>query len=223
MDLIFDLEKSNTLLPRVMRAAVSLFVKQGVEATTIKDIADAAGVSAGALYNHFKGKHELAWALFSTHLHAFTQELSQRLAEGTTIKDKIRIYVNTCFSAFEANRDLFTYLIVAENREFKKYPRDLPHPGTIAHALVLEGQQTGQIKPGSPNVLGALLFGGVIRVCTSRMYGGLTENLIQQTDLVADSLWDSLKSPQQNLNPATEGNASPARGTTSVENPTNHP
>ncbi|MBL8023488.1 MAG: TetR/AcrR family transcriptional regulator [Elusimicrobia bacterium] len=194
MDLIFDHDKSSTLLPRVMRAAVALFVKQGVEATTIKDIADAAGVSAGALYNHFKGKHELAWALFSTHLQAFTEKLSKQLAEGKNSEEKVRLYVEACFNAFDSNPDLFTYLIVAETREFKKYPSDLAHPGTIANQIIEEGQKNGDIKEGPVRILGALLFGGVIRVCTARMYGGFTEDLRTQIPLVSQSLWQSLRS-----------------------------
>ena len=63
MKFIVDAAKTKTVLPRVMRAAVRLFVAKGIDGTTIKDIAAAGGGSEGALYRHFQSKEELAYAL----------------------------------------------------------------------------------------------------------------------------------------------------------------
>ena len=75
MPLIVDANKSHTLLPRIMRAAIKLFVAKGIEATTTKDIAKTSGVSEGALYRHFKSKDELAYHLFTVHVNDFTVKL----------------------------------------------------------------------------------------------------------------------------------------------------
>ncbi len=37
---------------RIERAAIHLFVQNGISGTTIRDIAVKAGVSQGAMYNH---------------------------------------------------------------------------------------------------------------------------------------------------------------------------
>ena len=50
--------------PKIERAALKLFISEGVDAATTREIADVAGVSEGALYRHYKGKDELALALF---------------------------------------------------------------------------------------------------------------------------------------------------------------
>ena len=56
--------------PKIERAALELFIKDGVDAATTRNIADVAGVSEGALYRHYKGKDELALTLFlETHNH----------------------------------------------------------------------------------------------------------------------------------------------------------
>ncbi len=45
-------------------AALTLFVEKGIAETSIKDIARAAKVAQGAMYNHYRSKEQLALQLF---------------------------------------------------------------------------------------------------------------------------------------------------------------
>lgn len=47
----------------ILDAALTLFSERGYSATTVRDIADAVGMKAASLYNHFKGKQEIFDAL----------------------------------------------------------------------------------------------------------------------------------------------------------------
>jgi AcrR family transcriptional regulator len=67
-----------TLLTR----ALALFQKRGVEATTMRDIARAAGMSLGAAYYYFPSKEALVFAYYEEN-QAAVEELAQR-ATGTT-------------------------------------------------------------------------------------------------------------------------------------------
>ena len=48
----------------ILRAAMKLFSRHGLAATTIRDIADESGYTNPALYKHFSSKEELAIYLF---------------------------------------------------------------------------------------------------------------------------------------------------------------
>jgi AcrR family transcriptional regulator len=48
----------------LLRRALALFQKKGVEATTMRDIAKAAGLSLGAAYYHFPSKDALVFAYY---------------------------------------------------------------------------------------------------------------------------------------------------------------
>jgi TetR/AcrR family transcriptional regulator, cholesterol catabolism regulator len=44
----------------ILRQAAGLFASRGVAATTVRQIADEAGVLSGSLYHHFQSKEEIA-------------------------------------------------------------------------------------------------------------------------------------------------------------------
>src|SRR5262245_43306209 len=121
MNLIIDKSKETTLLPKIMRAAIHLFLTKGIDGTTTKDIAKAAGVAEGALYRNFKGKDDLAWYVFSTHLNQFTADLMAKVYPEPTAERRIRKFIEESFSAYEQDPELFSYLILREHSELNKY------------------------------------------------------------------------------------------------------
>ena len=52
-------ERSDTTVSELLAAARELFASDGYNATSIDAVAEAAGVTKGALYHHFSGKREL--------------------------------------------------------------------------------------------------------------------------------------------------------------------
>lgn len=48
---------------QLIEVALKLFAEKGMENTTIKDIAEAAGVAQGLLYHYYRSKDDLLWAI----------------------------------------------------------------------------------------------------------------------------------------------------------------
>jgi AcrR family transcriptional regulator len=48
--------------------AATMFAERGLRATTVRDIADAAGILSGSLYHHFSSKEEMVDEVLSTFL-----------------------------------------------------------------------------------------------------------------------------------------------------------
>lgn len=193
MKIIVDPAKQQTRLPAILRAALSLFVDKGIEAATTKDIAKRARVSEGALYRHFKSKEELAWYLFSTNLAQFSQKVLAEVEATREIKGKLRAVVDGCFSAFEEDRELFTYLILSEHREFKRYSQNAVHAGIVVSGVVKAGQKLGEIRKGEESLLTAMVLGTIIRTCLFKMYGRVKDDLRGRSDEVTDALWRALR------------------------------
>jgi AcrR family transcriptional regulator len=193
MHFIVEQSKTKTLLPKIMRAAVRLFVEKGIDGTTTKDIAAKSGVSEGALYRHFKSKEDLAYHLFAVHVNDFTMDLATRVAEVSDFRQKVHAYITICFEAFETERDLFTYLILSEHRELDRYPETFKHPGHVAVDLVTAGQKAGVFQAGDPYIGGSILVGSIIRLCIARIRKAIEHDLRQEVNIVSESLWRALR------------------------------
>ena len=66
---------------RVIDGAAEAFAELGFEGARVSDIARAAGLSSGAMYNHFESKSELLGAVIECHA---SNELMKLLESGTT-------------------------------------------------------------------------------------------------------------------------------------------
>ena len=110
-------------------------------------------------------------------------------------KDRVRVFVEKAFAAYEDDRDLFAYLIVREHSEFVKHAQRYAHPGQVVIKLIEEGQKAGEIKIGDPFLLGSWLVGAVIRVCIVRFYGDLKNKLPDYSAETAQAVWAMLQKP----------------------------
>ena len=73
----------------LIAAACGIMTEKGVEAATMLEIAEAADVGAGTVYNYFKSKDDLAIAVLETLMH----ELGLRIEEVTdTFDDPAQVY-----------------------------------------------------------------------------------------------------------------------------------
>ena len=63
-------ERSERSRTQVLEAALDLFSHRGYRATSIRDIADRAGVSTGAVYHHFSDKETMFRALLEQYFDA---------------------------------------------------------------------------------------------------------------------------------------------------------
>lgn len=61
----------------LVEAAMRLFAKQGVDATTIDEIVDLAGVAKGTFYNYFTDRADIARAVASSVRHAMNRAVAE--------------------------------------------------------------------------------------------------------------------------------------------------
>ncbi|MGB0962178.1 MAG: TetR/AcrR family transcriptional regulator, partial [Mycobacterium sp.] len=51
--------QANTRRDELLQLAATMFAQRGLRATTVRDIADSAGILSGSLYHHFSSKEEM--------------------------------------------------------------------------------------------------------------------------------------------------------------------
>lgn len=91
---------------KIITAALHLFGANGYERTTVRQIAEAAGVAQGLLYSHFVSKDELLRVIFQQSVqHVFA---SFALAEeGDPSRSPIARIIIAAFAVLRENRDFW--------------------------------------------------------------------------------------------------------------------
>lgn len=67
----------------ILGVAADLFALKGFEGTTVRDIADTAGILSGSLYHHFRSKEQIVEEIFT----AYFDEIDERWAEVAVAVD----------------------------------------------------------------------------------------------------------------------------------------
>src|SRR5262245_55535670 len=79
----------------ILAIAAQLFAERGFAATTVREIADAAGILSGSLYHHFDSKESMADELVHELLERVLADYRAALARGddaeTTLPELVRI------------------------------------------------------------------------------------------------------------------------------------
>jgi len=97
----------------VLRQAISLFNRQGYDATSISDIAAALGVTKSAIYHHFPSKESLLGAALDEALVTLQDAVDRAAAEnaGGTAYDRLRATVASAVEILAEHLPAVTLLL----------------------------------------------------------------------------------------------------------------
>ena len=86
---------------QILEASIRVFSKKGLNNTKISDIAEAAAVGKGTIYEYFKSKDEIFTASFYFHMEKFEENISRRLFRIQDPLEKLRAYFSAWSEIFE--------------------------------------------------------------------------------------------------------------------------
>lgn len=172
---------------RIERTALRLFVEQGVTETSIKEIARAAGISQGAMYNHYVSKEDLAWSLFAENFSDIGQELRRRAREHTTIEARLKAMVAHVFASFDRDWLRVSYVFAVRHLHLGRVTRKLGNPYMVFRTVIAEAIKRGEIPRQDPELATSLVTGAVIQVIDTRILGRIAGPLADRSDEVASA------------------------------------
>jgi len=85
----------------LLRIAARLFAEKGFKNTTVRDIADAAGILSGSLYHHFDSKESIVDEILSTFQAELFAAYDEVLASDMGAREKIERAVRLSFEAID--------------------------------------------------------------------------------------------------------------------------
>lgn len=150
----------------IVESALGLFARNGVSATSVEDVAAAAGVAKGSVYYNFGSKAGLVEAMFERYLADLRGHLVDAIGERTGW-EAASAAIAALLWRVEANPELAKLLaaeIFRTDRDWHETLRLLRDQivALVARALA-DGQEQGTVDPRlSPDVAAVCLFGATL-------------------------------------------------------------
>ena len=179
--------------PKIERAAISLFITEGIDAATTRQIAEKAGVSEGALYRHYKGKDELAESLFMGIHDRMSSMLIEAALAGDTLKGRVLAIVDAYCTLADEDWELCCYHLLHLNRFLKHDIRREDDPVSLTEALIADLIEKKQIPDGDPALLAAMCLGVITQTGQNKAYNRLPGPLSAHRNGIASAMIAILK------------------------------
>ena len=93
--------EAGTRRTELLAIAAQLFADKGFRNTTVRDIADAAGILSGSLYHHFDSKESMVDEILSTFQEELFGQYDAILASADDARTKLERAVRVSFEAIE--------------------------------------------------------------------------------------------------------------------------
>lgn len=150
----------------ILRTGARLFAQKGFEGTSMRDIADACGVSKALLYHHFESKDNLyaRIAFDSTqHLYAYVE---QRLPSDGPAGEKIRAFMIAMATFFDEHRWAWIAASTAFWNDPDRHRLDMRVRRRKAlegrlRDLIQQGIDSGEFNPTDRAMTGRLILSGI--------------------------------------------------------------
>lgn len=155
-------EKTAETKSRIIDSAYELFLEHGFNATGVREISQKAGVTVGAIYNHFENKEQI-WKEIILAKHPYREILPVILAaEGETIAEVVRSSAHLLVRELIKRPDLFNLMFI-EIVEFKAVHMqgfvETILPALASLSNLFEGKR-GRFRDLSPMII-MRSFGGL--------------------------------------------------------------
>ena len=90
-----------SLRDELLKLAATMFAERGLKSTTVRDIADSAGILSGSLYHHFKSKEQMVEEVLKDFLDWLFERYQEIVAGESTPLDRVKGLFMASFEAIE--------------------------------------------------------------------------------------------------------------------------
>jgi TetR/AcrR family transcriptional regulator len=151
---------------RILQTALALFSSKGYDATSVREICEAAGITKPTLYHFFGSKDGVYRALVQGALDDFQRNVEQGVQPPGSTLERLQRVARGYFDSANRQRELVRFIFaLVHNPSNAAPPTDFPkfYDGVvqIVAGVVEEGVARGELAPGSIEVRLLVLMGAL--------------------------------------------------------------
>ncbi len=162
-------KEKSTKRDMILETAYDLFLNKGFWETKIIDIADAAGIGKGTVYEYFESKDEIFFELFKTKVAAGYESLSELPLRKISCEKKVEEYLdielaNT--SKYAVNKSFLIDLMMKSDAFrnpalIESIHELVKRKFSILHGIIKEGISTGEFRKTDSELAAISLMGAI--------------------------------------------------------------
>jgi TetR/AcrR family fatty acid metabolism transcriptional regulator len=151
----------------IIMAAMKLFAEKGFHNAKIEEVALAAGIGKGTIYEYFRSKEELLAAAVRYDMEDMAQQVKSEVGLVSTVKDKLKAIVETVMLRRQKGCTLGLQMNPGDMGDAMKEFKGILHEQNLLWQEWLEeiiaiGVAGGEIRPVDPQLFLGALMGAVV-------------------------------------------------------------
>ena len=132
---------------RILGVAVSLFQERGFDSTSFEEVAEEANVSRATVFNYFPSKRDLLRGIAAGELEKLQEVVESEHGGPREAVARIRLVMRQLVADTLPYLNVTRYVIISSMLDPSPEAPTALGLGDILHALVVEAQQSGEIRP----------------------------------------------------------------------------
>jgi len=158
---------------QILFAAISVFAKNGINNSTIRDIALSADVGKGTIYEYFKNKNEIISQAYRYFMSMFDTGIEDIVLNSSSGKDKLKMITDFIIGFIDNDKNDMMNLIfdfwaesirtkTSKNIIYKEMRHFYGSYRALVRDLILEGKEDGSFRDDIDHDSLASLFVGML-------------------------------------------------------------
>ena len=159
----------------IVGTALELFVREGIDAVSVRALAGAAGYTNPVLFKYFGSKETLAQELFDACYLRLAERFAAAVLPGRTMVENLGTLAGAYVEVFEGEIEVFLYVQENLRRFWRTASPDVRRRSLLAHLSLLldEAIARGEVASGGDReMLLAALSGLFAQIARQRYFGG---------------------------------------------------
>lgn len=169
----------------IFHQVVNVFVKKGFHETSMREIAEAAGLGKSSLYDYFKTKDEILVYFFEDQLNDLTYEAQKVALQNLSADKRLRQIMEIHIESLQANKNLFLKLTQESQRLRPQSQKQVQEKRyayqDLVRALIDEGIREGIFRKVNSLLAARLLISGMSSVIYGSRSTGTPQEMLRET------------------------------------------
>jgi len=187
------MRKADDTKRKIHEAALRLFVEKGVDGTTTRDLAQAAGIAEGTLYRHYVSKVALIEDLFLVNYASLARDLDRLQAEQPNFRAKLGVIVKAVCALYDENPVMFRFLMLTQHQALPQVDSNSDdNPVQVLERMISQAISLGELPQQPLGLATAMVLGLILQPAVALVYGRIEAPFGNYAEAVAAACWRAI-------------------------------